>query len=907
MVMEETNNHMQLIEEEDMIMEEESIDKLISQDIDADDVKKLLDAGIFTCNSLLLQAKKNLTRINDLSEETVDKIWEAAEKHLRKSVVGIATGSQMPDELLESNITALRRHLKLISWPPHPNKIDELRAIESLFQKSPAELKPYSYILVETLRGLVNNEDGQLRNLAYDVFELVFPYLDVEDQQMLTRRMMGSILNAMQHSKLDIQSTSFEFLNHILWLNPTLLLSDAKKIFQNYKDFFGKILYFNKDQKTNLKVSLPGLIRCLSHLVKNDVENDLLDKGDIGERLLHAYEDDSFMSFNGLSRNMKDLIPLLVDSFQRLIPSATEWLDEPTFGCLTSILHCIDLIVIYLKKTKDLNSQSGPEVAASLENLFHHFPIHLVTNFLDKGSNDKFLELNFFISKIFLELKEWIFLNSLLEKCLEFVESALLGKFCQVSESANTVWERHLSQLIPFVSKLILHGANNNSNRASRLLPAFTHIFTVSMPGSLLKWTCLHAIKDMLSHIHESFPFQEKSECVKALDAWMLELTELLLKIGYNPTDYSLLVIQVLHGMGKVAVKDSLLRHSYDNIQYQLHDFFCILQEEGEPILYGPFLFLPKDTQELFLCCVEYFSWLDTPILDSLLCFCITLDIDPDMLFRIIEVLNSFNTATQMRIEDYVNFFITLVSKLNVYYGVVYIDLKNDAPQQTLKKLIDVICSNMTQKKGDNYLLVEKKTIKEILRKRSFHNAACLLRILVTMDSEPPSRLSGESIISLSYYVSEFLMQAVKRVREDEYEKYIHYDQIFPGFYFLEPCFSLFSQCPELLSNALKAMASTITYDALKTMTSGIGFYLVSEDDRKEMRNCLTRANVITSVIVLMSKDIRLKSMSVFKNEINYIIDEVHLLQSSQQVISFTDEERHAIQFILDQLRNISE
>lgn len=86
----------------------------------------------------------------------------------------------------------------------------------------------------------------------------------------------------------------------------------------------------------------------------------------------------------GLSRNMKDLIPLLVDSFQRLIPSATEWLDEPTFGCLTSILHCIDLIVIYLKKTKDLNSQSGPEVAASLENLFHHFPIHLVTNFLDK-------------------------------------------------------------------------------------------------------------------------------------------------------------------------------------------------------------------------------------------------------------------------------------------------------------------------------------------------------------------------------------------------------------------------------------------------------------------------------------------------------------------------------------------
>ncbi|WOL03139.1 meiotic recombination protein [Canna indica] len=98
----------------------ESIDKLILQGINAGDVKKLQDAGIYTCNGLMMHTKKSLTGIKGLSEAKVDKICEAAEKLVnvgyvtgsdlllrRKAIVRITTGSQALDELLGGGIETL--------------------------------------------------------------------------------------------------------------------------------------------------------------------------------------------------------------------------------------------------------------------------------------------------------------------------------------------------------------------------------------------------------------------------------------------------------------------------------------------------------------------------------------------------------------------------------------------------------------------------------------------------------------------------------------------------------------------------------------------------------------------------------------------------------------------------------
>ncbi|XP_076937180.1 meiotic recombination protein DMC1 homolog isoform X3 [Bidens hawaiensis] len=121
----EESSHLQLIERDDIIDEDEdlfeAIDKLTSHGINAGDVKKLQDAGIYTCNGLMMHTKKNLTGIKGLSEAKVDKICEAAEKLVnfgyitgsdallrRKAVVRITTGSQALDELLGGGIETLQ-------------------------------------------------------------------------------------------------------------------------------------------------------------------------------------------------------------------------------------------------------------------------------------------------------------------------------------------------------------------------------------------------------------------------------------------------------------------------------------------------------------------------------------------------------------------------------------------------------------------------------------------------------------------------------------------------------------------------------------------------------------------------------------------------------------------------------
>ncbi|KAG6428024.1 hypothetical protein SASPL_112272 [Salvia splendens] len=126
----EEQSQLQIVEREEIEDEEdlfEAIDKLTAHGINAGDVKKLQDAGIYTCNGLMMHTKKNLTGIKGLSEAKVDKICEAVEKIVnfgfmtgsdallktdiklllamqRKSVVHITTGSQALDELLGGGI-----------------------------------------------------------------------------------------------------------------------------------------------------------------------------------------------------------------------------------------------------------------------------------------------------------------------------------------------------------------------------------------------------------------------------------------------------------------------------------------------------------------------------------------------------------------------------------------------------------------------------------------------------------------------------------------------------------------------------------------------------------------------------------------------------------------------------------
>jgi len=76
------------------------------------------------------------------------------------------------------------------------------------------------------------------------------------------------------------------------------------------------------------------------------------------------------VGFSYIIKNLKDLVPALINSFLEFIPliHSMESLEGKSYGCMASILHCIDLIVRSIaygndKKSESRSSLGGPDVA----------------------------------------------------------------------------------------------------------------------------------------------------------------------------------------------------------------------------------------------------------------------------------------------------------------------------------------------------------------------------------------------------------------------------------------------------------------------------------------------------------------------------------------------------------------
>ncbi|RZC03021.1 Testis-expressed protein 10-like isoform B [Glycine soja] len=754
---------------------------------------------------------------------------------------------------------------ELLQQTSHHNpkvRRDALIGIKDLFTRYPAEQKLHKYAAVEKLRERIGDDDKVVRKSLYDLFKVV-------------------------------------------------ILPCCKEIFQNYEDILVRNQYYLQD-KGKLKDALAGLVRCLSLLPWNKEETDLHNKDATGQRVLHAFEVDVSMSSNGFSciiKNLKDLVPVLINSFLEFIPlvHSMESLEGKSFGCMISILHSIYLIVRSIaygtdKDSESPSSQGGPDAAvwdvnissAFLKKLFPRFPLNPVDHLSEKDC-DRLFDLNMIVAKIFFELNEWTSLPpNLLETFLEFFENALLGKFCRATQSGKAVWEECLVQLLSFIPKFLSRGA---SSWTSRLLQAFTQTFRESKPGSLLKLACVSAIEDMLTPIESMLSIEtsnpENLELQDALLAWIRELPLLLIQLGDKHPTCSQVVLRLQLRIGQCSLLNSSLVCMYDNTQYSLLDFYCTCQ--GGQICYGPFLRLPRESQELSLCSLYYFSYLDLPILKSIACCCLSADLDPYVLFRIIEVLHSAYRDGHIKIADYLSVFITLVLRFKVSPEIGSAGFKSDPLCQTLKSMTTVLCSYMAQM-GDNSLvlqIVEKVIIDQIPQKPSLDNSCSLLRMLVTVDSKP-TRLSEQSIIILGQHLSEYLMDAVQCIPEDGDEQGTPSIQLSTRHYYLLPCFFLFDRCHKLMNLVLKRMGSAITESSLSP---------ISDKCTQHTRNCLDRVNAVTSVLFLMHKDAKLQPiMSLFKEDIDNVIHKVFSLKTSGR-ISTTIEERHEIQCAFEQLK----
>ncbi|KAI9154580.1 hypothetical protein LWI28_028392 [Acer negundo] len=322
-----------------------------------------------------------------------------------------------------------------------------------------------------------------------------------------------------------------------------------QQILQNFEDILRKNQCYLQD-KGKLKSAFAGLVSCLSLLPCNKRNIQTCEKG-----ILHAFEPDvptESAGFSPIIKKLKDLVPVLVNCFQEFIPLVHSMLllDTQSFDCMHYILQSIDLAVgffVYGIRQGKPTLHGGQDGAiwdqtislVLLKRFFNLFPLNATHNLSEKF-DDRFFILNILIAEIFLQYSEWICPPVvLLEKFLEFIEDALLGK-------------------------------------------AFTMTFEDCSPESSLKLACLSAIEEMLVPTDEMVCPDASDPLFEHQIIWIRALPVLLILLDDKHPSSSQVVLHLLLRLGQRACMNSSFAWEYDNTQYSLSKFYSSCQEGGE-------------------------------------------------------------------------------------------------------------------------------------------------------------------------------------------------------------------------------------------------------------------------------------------------------------------------------------
>ncbi|XWS59392.1 hypothetical protein CRYUN_Cryun08bG0117800 [Craigia yunnanensis] len=765
---------------------------------------------------------------------------------------------------------------ELLQQTSHHNakvRRDALMGIKDLILNHPAELRLHRYAVIEKLRERISDDDKVVREALYQLFKSkIFPGCAEDNQGLFISLMMTYIFNAMTNLAIDIRLMAFKFFDLVVQYYPPCFSLYAEKVLQSYEDILRTNQFYLED-KGKLKSTLSGLVRCLSLLPSKKPESE---KNISGDRIIHAFEPDAPTENAGFSviiKKLKELVLVLINCFQDFIPllNSMPQLDAQSFDCILSILQSIDIAVrffiygIHEEAPKSKSHQGTWDQALSSglsKKLLGVFPLY-PKHHLSVKEDDRYFILNIVITKIFLHLREWICPSAnVFEKFLEFIENALLGKIYSSTRSGKATWENHVPSLLPFIPKL---ESEVTTGWQSRLLESFTQTFKHCNPESSLKLACLSMIAEMLlpgGDVH----YTEASDTV-ILDyqtIWIRELPLLLILLGDKRPSSSQVVLHLLLRLGQFAGSNSFLVWEYENTQFALSEFYSTCQEGN--IYYGPFLRLPRDSQELSICCLYYFSNLSALLLKSIASCCLCPELEPFVLFRIIEVLHAAYKAGHIQIADHISFFMTLLSRFKVIPENIYPVRESDlkvSNHGTFKSLTSMVCSCLSQM-GDSsvvFQILQKATLDLILLKPPLDNACAMLRLLIMLDSKP-TRLSEQSIIALSNFLPGYLMDVVHCIPEDDARTWRYY---------LLPCFFLFDRSNKLLKLVLYVIGSFLTDSSL---------LLASHTSTQYATDSLSQINATVSLLLLMYKDVKVqKIISLYRTEIGSILQSIASLQ----------------------------
>ncbi|KAB1219902.1 Testis-expressed sequence 10 protein [Morella rubra] len=147
-----------------------------------------------------------------------------------------------------------------------------------------------------------------------------------------------------------------------------------------------------------------------------------------------------------------------------------------------------------------------------------------------------------------------------------------------------------------------------------------------------------------------------------------------------------LVVLRLQLRLGQCALVNSAFEGEYEIMQYSLVEFYAHFKMMR---LSGTLTMLPLLFCEFGFAFVEVNSFC-----------CLSCDLEPFILFRIVEVLHSAYTAGHIRITDHICFFIILLSSFKVFPETIDPVIENDTKitnRGTFKSVTSVVCANLLQ------------------------------------------------------------------------------------------------------------------------------------------------------------------------------------------------------------------
>ncbi|KAG2566778.1 uncharacterized protein LOC120681874 isoform X1 [Panicum virgatum] len=772
-----------------------------------------------------------------------------------------------------------------------------LNGIKDIVVKHPTELKLHKVAIIEKLQERICDTDKVVRESLYNILQsLIFPSLK-EDNAISTRStlflLMANILNGMTHLSIDIQLMAFRFLELVVLNFPSSFSSYAEQAFNNFVAVLSNDR-INLHDRNKLNSVLSGLGHCLS-LVAKTIEND-----DISNRQVHDLsarelwkcttdEDNSLgraFAMPNLLLKLQSLVQILINSVE---VSASELcaksaIDASSCEALLSALHCLDTICrIFVHEVKKpqlkfsiSKTQFGPDwlrnsLLVHLKNLWG-----VKCLFHEKG-DDKFFIFNLKIAEIFLCLSAWI--DSTMFPAEEFCHfvSSLFAKQAKTLRNKDLM-EMYLSPIITCIPDLIFNAPDDSKGH---LLEAFTDTFRGCKVDCKLILPYLDAVGEMLLPEKTGTWFAEDGSGVLGYhDAWIHELPRILLQSIDKAPSVTKVVLKLLLRIGQYFPTMDC-----ENLRPFIK-LFGVESSSGAVEL-GPFVNLARDCQELATSCLYYFPSLLPDIIRPLASCCLSDALEPLILFKVVEVLQSTYKAGSLQITEQLNFLLLLMARFRVHPG----NPSKVSNWDTFKSLNRLILTSLSEM-GDGSLVLElmwNNLSNAIAQKPSMHNMNGLFRIIVTLDAGTNKLMNEDAIKLIAGYLVDASLDLSKTI-----EVGFQHDKTRLFQYFIKPCTIMFDKNDKVLCSTLEMLKSFITGD---------DHLLSSLSNLNYPGELSCRVCVVTTILIFLCNDQKLhRNLSFGKLVIKGILDYIrHQLDSSGPNVTY--EEKQKLRSAFEQLK----